>query len=477
MDTSSVVLGLDEADPHRPILLSPAAQGHHGLVWGTTGSGKSRYLASLFLQHLAQGHGVCLIDPHGDLATLVLSTCARRGFLRRRDAVSRLVYADFGAGHIPFNVLAGRGDPHARALCALEGMTRTWPDLKSAPLFATVFLSAALVLIQNGLPITELARVLLDTSFRKQVLARVSDPLVHQSLAAFDRGGAAQAGSALRRSFLLGFSPVARAVLGHAENALDIRAMMDSGTSLIANLGSIPDPVTRRLVGALLLVQIEQAALSRSDIPEGARRPWTCLVDEWPTLSATSAETLGEILSQSRKYGLRLHLAAQSIAQVDSERLAGALENCRLSTTFRLGHASARVRAAQLVAEEPPQAAPRRASDPRPPSTAERVAAWTGTLTQLPQRRAIVQLGDARPVAMTTLHVADDPNGPQLAREAAEVYRIHFARRYRARPTPATMLPTDEPALDILGQHETDIISDFAAFFGEDIEAVQLLPT
>lgn len=192
MDTSSIVLGLDEAGPHRPISLSPTAQGHHGLVWGTTGSGKSRHLASLFLQHLAQGRGVCLIDPHGDLATLVLATCARRGFFRRRDAVSRLVYADFGAGHVPFNVLAGRGDPHARALCALEAMTRTWPDLKTAPLFATVFLSAALVLIQNGLPITELARVLLDTGFRRQVLARVSDPLVHQALSAFDRGGAAQ---------------------------------------------------------------------------------------------------------------------------------------------------------------------------------------------------------------------------------------------------------------------------------------------
>lgn len=252
--------------------------------------------------------------------------------------------------------------------------------------------------------------------------------------------------------------------------------MMDSGTSLIANLGSIPDPVTRRLVGALLLVQIEQAALSRSDLPESARRPWMCLVDEWPVLSATSGETLGEILSQTRKYGLRLHLAAQSLAQVDSDRLSGALENCRMSTTFRLGHASARVRAAQLVASEPPPPAPYRAPHSRPPSTAEQVATWTSALTQLPPRRAILQLGEGRARAITTLYVADDPGTAARVHEAADLYRGYFARRYRARAEPATMPPTTEPALDILGQHETDNITDFAAFFGEDVETIHLLP-
>jgi hypothetical protein len=57
-----------------------------------------------------------------------------------------------------------------------------------------------------------------------------------------------------------------------------------------------------------LLVQIEQAALSRTDLSPGQRRPWTVLVDEWPAMAA-SAETLGSILDQTRKFGLRLYLA------------------------------------------------------------------------------------------------------------------------------------------------------------------------
>lgn len=482
MDTpaDAVVLGLETSDPHRPLHLSPSGQALHGLVWGTTGSGKSRYLASQFLQHLSLGHGVCLIDPHGDLASLVLATCARRGFFRRRDAFSRLVYADFGAGHLPFNVLAGRGDPHTRALCALEGMTRTWPEVQSAPLFATVFLSAALVLIKNNLPITELNRLLLDRAFRQQALSRVDDPLVHQSLAAFDRGGVGQAGSTLRRAFLLAFSPVTRSILGHTQNALDIRAMMDGGTSLIANLGTIPDPVTRRLVGSLLLAQIEQAALSRADSPESSRRPWTCLVDEWPSFAASSAESLDAILSQTRKYGLRLQLAAQSLAQVDSDRLAGALENCRLSVTFRLGHSSARVRAGQLVATDSREQAPSRAprGSDRPPSATERQAEWVHTLTHLPPRRAVVQIGEAAPRMVTTLNVADHEGASTDAREAADLYRRFFARTYRTSTLPREpqMPPTASFPPDILEEHADpdNPITNIAAFFGEDIEV--LLP-
>ena len=42
-------------------------------VLGKTGSGKSYFLAGLFLAFFDAGMPVTLIDPHGDLAELVLS--------------------------------------------------------------------------------------------------------------------------------------------------------------------------------------------------------------------------------------------------------------------------------------------------------------------------------------------------------------------------------------------------------------------
>ena len=40
----------------------------HVYVIGKTGMGKTTLLRNLIVQHIAAGHGVGLIDPHGDLA-------------------------------------------------------------------------------------------------------------------------------------------------------------------------------------------------------------------------------------------------------------------------------------------------------------------------------------------------------------------------------------------------------------------------
>jgi len=257
-DAGDIVLGTaSKPYPHPQFRLAPKAQTYHGLVWGSTGTGKSKLLQSIFLQHLNKGRGVALIDPHSDLALSCLSYLVSRGYFQREDAFEKLVYLDFGQGsHVPFNVLNTRFDAHATALNTVEALTRTWPDLKAAPLFRTLFLSSAIVLIANHLPLTQINRLLLDREFRQTCLAAVTDPLVLQTFTFYDRHGRGQAGSTLRRAFLLSFSPITRGVVGQRENWLDVRALMDEGRSLIVNLGTIADPVTRRLVGSLVMVQI-----------------------------------------------------------------------------------------------------------------------------------------------------------------------------------------------------------------------------
>ena len=85
---------------------------------------------------------------------------------------------------------------------------------------------------------------------------------------------------------------------------------MDEGRGLILNLGNIESTETERLIGAMILVQIEQAALSRTDIPPSERRPFTVLVDEWPVRTAQD-EAIATILSQHCKFNLRMYLAAR----------------------------------------------------------------------------------------------------------------------------------------------------------------------
>src|SRR5205823_14390901 len=122
--------------------------------------------------------------------------------------------------------------PERKARNVLEAMIRVWPELETAPLFQTLFLSAVMVLLENSLPITYLYRLLSDGAFRKQCLSRVTAPLIQQSFANFERLGrdqVAAAGSTLRRAFLLSFSPETALTLGQPENWFRVAQWMDEG--------------------------------------------------------------------------------------------------------------------------------------------------------------------------------------------------------------------------------------------------------
>jgi hypothetical protein len=437
--SSSHDVTLGTISPHLPfttLRLGPRDQDYHATVWGRTGSGKSKLLQSVFLQHLKKGHGVGLIEPHHDLSFDILSSLVADGYFRRPDAYDRLIYLDWGNGDfVPFNILADARDPHSAALNALEAMLRVWPELREAPLFQTLFLSSLMVLIANALPITFLYQLLADTEFRRRCLKRVADPLIHQTFDSFDKLGRDQvqaAGSTLRRAFLLSFSPLARYTLGQSENWLNFRQLMDDGRAIIINLGNINDHETRRLLGAMLLVQIEQAALSRTDQAPSERRPFTLLVDEWPSFAAQD-DTIGTILSQTRKFKLRLYLAAQSLAQISSQRLSGALENCRLTVAFGLGRDSAEVQSRHIGGADPFAIKEEPLTETQHGqylTILEQFESWTQQLQSLPPRTAFLKRHDTLAVLFRTLTVSD----PRVSLDEMAAVLRTYRRRYQRTP-------------------------------------------
>jgi len=445
-----IVLGQPLSPYLDPVVrLKPADQQYHATIFGRSGLGKSRFLQALFLQHLSRGHGVCLIEPHHDLSHDNLAYLVEKGYFRRNDALDQLVYLDWGnGGFVPYNCLAGTLAPQTRALHALEAMLRIWPELRRAPAFQTLFLSAMMALIANQMPITALHQILSDAAFRTRCLANVTDPLILQ---AFDRFGKVsaqtqEAGSALRRAFMLSFHDLTRLTLGQPENSLDIRRMMDEGRSLIINLGNVGDAETRRLLGALLLVQIEQAALSRTDIPQAQRRPWTVLIDEWPSFAATDA-AVGTILEQTRKFGLRLYLAAQSPGQIASDRLQAALENCRLNVVFGLGRDSSLQQSREITTLDPDlYRLDPLTGRPKHVSTTEQFENIAQDLQTLSPREAYAKLGTAAPVKVRTLSVHDArPN----RRELAQVLAAYRARYQRTREQAEAAISQYQTAADI----------------------------
>ena len=466
---ADIVLGLPLSDyPGRLVRLSPAEQRSHALLVGRSGSGKSRLMRSMVLQKLAKGDGVCLIDPHSDLAVETMAHLTTAGYFRRSDAFDRLVYVDWGhPGYVlPFNVLAANRPPHTVALNALDAAYRAWPELRhGATMFQTLFLSSVMTLIANNLPLTAIHQLLSDEDFRAICLAKVTDPLVIQTFERFGklRGQAQESGSLIRRAFLLSFSELARLSLGQPDLTLDFRRLMDNGVSVIVNLGTIGDPETRRLIGALLLVQIEQAALSRTDLAPARRRPYTVFVDEWPSFAASSESQIRECLEQTRKYGLTLYLACQSIAQVSSERLQGALESCGLNVSFGLGRSSAVEQSRQIAGgrsqtEEANLLSwifPR--ADALATSMRQEHDLLARELQLLNPQEAYVKIGNNVPVKIKTLDVPDPtPVRTELA-EVMATYKTTYQRsrveaeRRIAGMTPAKTLPPAKEPFTLFG--------------------------
>jgi hypothetical protein len=341
----------------RHFVLSAANIATHKHIIGLTGQGKSKLLASMYAQLVTSGTPAALIDPHSDLASDVLGMLHDAGYFNQ--ANPKVKYVDFSRTDrfIPWNVLKQPYEPHQVAENIVEVCLRAWKALGqgAAPQFENILLASSYVLICNHLPITELPRLITNKGYRDRLLVQVDDPQVvdffHERMDKWTgKEQTDNVESTLRRVFLLTFSPTLKYTLGQAENVLDFRSIMDSGMSMIFDLGRLSEPV-QRFIGCLLTVGFEVASLSRADMSLDKRTQYHLFMDEFSMFSAQSEESLSRILSLARKYGLFLVMAHQTWSQV-SERLQGALQNC-LTISFKLGRSDAEWMARQLIEYKP----------------------------------------------------------------------------------------------------------------------------
>src|SRR3954447_19014258 len=78
----------------RTLRISQQQARAHMHILGKTGSGKSYFLAGLFLAMHDLGMPVTLLDPHGDLAELILKQLVARGQYDDSQSFERLIYLD-----------------------------------------------------------------------------------------------------------------------------------------------------------------------------------------------------------------------------------------------------------------------------------------------------------------------------------------------------------------------------------------------
>jgi len=383
-------------------------------VVGASGQGKSKYLQHTLFELARKGWGCGVIDPHSDLANDLLAQLAAyptaHPWLGQPTNQQRLLYVDPARTDyvLPCNILkSSTSTPYEIAENVVEAFRRVWPEtLAEAPRFAQIMRNAVLVLAVRGLSLLELEPFLTNRALRTKLLTGFPDPLVlsffeHQ----YNQWGKDQvifASPVLNKVAAFLFKPQVRLMLGANENRLDFRTIIDQGTVLIMDLGGFQDEETQRLLGSLFVTSLEQAAFSRRNQATQQRKPFFCMIDEFPLFCARDSTALARILSECRKFRLHLGLAHQTITQLPTERLQGALENAQLKVVFGTGRQTAEAIVKELfmpnlraIKHEIKDEAAHARTHPLFDPLQEQFERFTQQIQRLRRRRVLVKLPDS----------------------------------------------------------------------------------
>ncbi len=320
LPTSGTLLGVNVyGGQETNIFIMPEDRLRHLYVIGGSGTGKSVLMGNMALQDIAAGHGICVIDPHGDLVDNILS---RMGPERADDVII------FDAGNTDYpmglNMLEFE-TPEQMDLVTAE-MIAIFYKLFSAdmigPMFEHNMRNAMLTLMADKVDpgtIAEIPRIFTDQSFVDYKLKFVTDPVVRN----FWENEMAKI-SESQKNDMLGYliskvgrfveNEMMRNVIGQQKSGFNFRKVMDEHKILMIKLskGKIGD-INSELLGSIIVSKLQMAALSRADMPEKDRQPFFMYIDEFQNYVSDS---IAVILSEARKYGLSLTLAHQNLTQL-----------------------------------------------------------------------------------------------------------------------------------------------------------------
>ena len=343
-DDQSILIGTHETwGKTIPFGISLPDLRQHIYVIGKTGSGKTTLLRNMIIQHIALGHGVGLIDPHGDLAEELLNHIPRW----RTD---HLVY--FNPSDLEFpvamNLLAkvAMDERHLVASGIVGAFKSLWPDSWGPRMEYILYNAIAALLDCQNTSLLGVNRMLTDDPFRAWVIRQIKDPFIKQfweiEFASYDERFRREAIAPIQNKlgqFLL--NPVIRNILGQVKCKVSFPFIMDDQRVFIANLskGKIGHDKAN-LLGSLLVTQFQLAAMRRASQPEPERRDFYLFIDEFQNFTTDS---FAAILAEARKYRLCLTLSHQYVDQVPLPVRQAVFGNVGTLFSFRVGNTDAEV--------------------------------------------------------------------------------------------------------------------------------------
>ena len=309
----------------------------HLYIIGKSGVGKTKLLELMLRQDITYKHGLCLIDPHGDVIEAMLDYIPKE---RIEDVcIIDPTDLDFPAS---FNPLANV-DPLFKFQLT-QGLIEVFQKQFGAnwtPRLEHVFRFTCLALLDYPhATMRGMISMLTDRNYRQKVVEYITDDMVKRFFAIefadwsekFDTDAIIPLVNKLGQ-FLS--DPLLRNIFGQKQNKIDISKLMNDEKIILINLskGRLGEE-NSSFLGSIFLTKIKQAGMERAAIPESERKDFYLYVDEFQNVVT---QTFENILSEARKYALNLTIAHQYVGQIIPRVHQAVLGNCGSVITFRVG--------------------------------------------------------------------------------------------------------------------------------------------
>ena len=309
----------------------------HMYIIGKSGVGKSKLLELLLRQDIAYGHGLCLMDPHGDVIDAMLEFIPEN----RIDDVVIIDPADMNHP-VSFNPLANvdQSFKHQLAQGLIEVMEKQF-GANWTPRLEHVFRFTVLALLDYPhATMRGMISMLTDRNYRQKVIEYIEDDMVKRFWAIefadwsekFDTDAIIPLVNKLGQ-FLS--DPLLRNIFGQKENKVNLEELMNKKKIVFINLskGRLGEE-NSSFLGSMFITKLKQAGMSRASMAERDRHDFYLYVDEFHNLVT---ETFENILSEARKYGMCLTVAHQYVSQLIPRVQAAVLGNTGTIVIFRIG--------------------------------------------------------------------------------------------------------------------------------------------
>lgn len=309
----------------------------HMYIIGQTGTGKTTIMENMAIADIKNGSGIGIIDPHGEFADLMLDYIPD-------ERIKDVVYFNPSDLNWPisFNVMED-ATPESRHLISSGLMAvfkKIWPDVWSARMEYILNNTLLALLEYPDTTLLSINRMLSDKNYRQVVVDYVKDPMVRSfwvnEFANYNEKYQTEAVAAIQNKIGQFISnPLIRNIIGQTHSKINLREIIDNGKILIVNLskGLIGED-NSALLGAILITELQLAAMSRVNMPEAERPDFYLYVDEFQNFSTDS---FANILSEARKYHLNLIMAHQYVAQLNDTVRDAIIGNVGTMVLYRLG--------------------------------------------------------------------------------------------------------------------------------------------